>query len=154
MGIGCLWRSGRSADSGNPASRTGSGNGLYRAAESGFARPHAGADGFSMTTLLTRRQALAGYEWLLAAASSLRAQRPAGEPPGRIPPVQELLNAAEFEAIAQRKLDSRTFAEITGSERSAFERITFRPRMMVDTTKLDLTIDLFGQSLFTPILVG
>src|SRR6185436_16897164 len=102
----------------------------------------------------TRRQALARYGSLLAFSPWLRAQRPAGEPPGRIPPVQELVNSAEFEAIAQRKLDSRTFAEIAGSERAAFERITFRPRMMVDTTKLDLSIDLFGQTLFTPILIG
>lgn len=103
---------------------------------------------------LTRRQALAAYGSFLAGAPVVRAQKIAGEPPGRIPPVQELVNTEEFETIAQRKLDSRTFAEIAGSERAAFERITFRPRMMVDTTKMDLTIDLFGQSLFTPILIG
>jgi 4-hydroxymandelate oxidase len=107
-----------------------------------------------MRLRLTRRQVLAGGGSLAAARPLLRAQKLAGEAPGRIPPVQDLLNAAEFEAIAQRKLDSQTFAEIAGSERSAFERITFRPRMMVDTTKLDLTTELFGQSLFTPILVG
>jgi 4-hydroxymandelate oxidase len=102
----------------------------------------------------TRRQVLAGSGSLAAARPLLRAQKLAGEPPGRIPPVQELVNAAEFEAIAQRKLASLIFAEIAGSERSAFERITFRPRLMVDTLKLDLTTELFGQSLFTPILVG
>ncbi len=78
----------------------------------------------------------------------------AGEPPGRIAPVQDLINTFEFEAMAQRKLDSFTFAEIAGSERSAFDRITYRPRMMVDSTKMDLTTELFGQSLFTPILIG
>src|SRR4051812_26973464 len=104
--------------------------------------------------VLTRRQALAGYGSMLANAPRLRAQKLAGEPQGRIPPVQELVNAAEFEGIAQRKLDGRTFAEIAGSERAAFERITFRPRMMVDTTTMDLSTELFGQSLFTPILIG
>src|SRR5207244_2663927 len=84
----------------------------------------------------------------------VRGQTLIGEPPGRIPPVQDLVNAEEFAAIAQRKLDSLTYAEIAGSERSAFERITFRPRLMLDSTKLDLSTDLFGQSLFTPILVG
>ena len=34
--------------------------------------------------------------------------------------------------MAQRKLDSLTFAEIAGSERNAFERITLRPRLMMD----------------------
>jgi isopentenyl diphosphate isomerase/L-lactate dehydrogenase-like FMN-dependent dehydrogenase len=77
-----------------------------------------------------------------------------GEPPGRIAPVRALANTFEFEAMAQRSLSAAAFAEIAGSERGALERITFRPRMMVNTTHLDLTTELFGQSLFAPILVG
>ena len=77
-----------------------------------------------------------------------------GEPPGRIAPARELVNTFEFEAMAQRSLSAAAFAEIAGSDRSAFERITFRPRMMVNTTQLDLTTELFGQRLFAPILVG
>jgi len=77
-----------------------------------------------------------------------------GEPPGRITPVRELVNAIEFEAMAQRSLSAAAFAEIAGSERDAFERITFRPRMMVNTTALDLTAELFGEKMFAPILVG
>ena len=80
-----------------------------------------------------------------------------GEPPGRIAPPDELVNALEFEAVAQRRLDGLTFASIasagTGS-RKHFERITLRPRVMVNTTKLDLTLDLFGQQMFAPILIG
>lgn len=102
---------------------------------------------------MTRRQAVAVYGSLLA-ASRVRAQKLAGEAPGRIPPPQDLLNAAEFEDVARRKLDSLAFAEIAGSERAAFDRITLRPRLMVDSTKMDLASDLFGQSLFMPILVG
>jgi isopentenyl diphosphate isomerase/L-lactate dehydrogenase-like FMN-dependent dehydrogenase len=77
-----------------------------------------------------------------------------GEPPGRIAPARSLANTLEFEAMAQRSLSAAAFAEIAGSERGAIERITFRPRMMVNTTHLDLTTELFGQSLFAPILVG
>jgi 4-hydroxymandelate oxidase len=96
---------------------------------------------------------LAAYgSWI--AASPLRAQKLAGEPPGRIPPVQELVNAAEFEAIAERKLDSLTFAEIAGSERGAFDRITLRPRLMIDSRQMDLSTELFGESLFTPLLIA
>ncbi len=73
---------------------------------------------------------------------------------GHTPPLAELLNAFEFEAAAARKLDPAALAEITGSDRRAFDRITFRPRMMVNTTKLDLSVELFGQSLFAPIVVG
>lgn len=84
----------------------------------------------------------------------MSAQQLAGEPPGRIPPADELVNTEEFRAIAQRKLDSATFAEIEGSERAAFERITFRPRLMVDSREIHLTAEVLGQTLFTPILVG
>ncbi len=82
------------------------------------------------------------------------AQTLIGEPPGRIAPVRELVNTFEFEAMAQRSLNAAAFAEIAGSDRDAFERITLRPRMMINTTHLDLTTELFGQSLFAPILVG
>jgi 4-hydroxymandelate oxidase len=77
-----------------------------------------------------------------------------GEPPGRIAPVGELVNTLEVEAMAQRRLNSLTYAEIAGGDRRTFERITFRPRMMVNTTKLDLTVELFGASMFAPILAG
>jgi isopentenyl diphosphate isomerase/L-lactate dehydrogenase-like FMN-dependent dehydrogenase len=83
-----------------------------------------------------------------------RAQTNIGEPAGRIAPVRELANTFEYEAMAQRSLSAAAFAEIAGSDRSALERITFRPRMMVNTMHLDLTTELLGQSLFAPILVG
>ena len=102
----------------------------------------------------TRRQALAAYAALLAASPLSRAQKLAGEPPGRIPPVQELINAEEFEVVAGRKLDSLTFAEIAGSDRAAFDRITFRPRLMIDSRQMDLSTALLGETLFTPILIG
>jgi 4-hydroxymandelate oxidase len=81
-----------------------------------------------------------------------------GEPPGRITPVAETVNIFEVEAMAQRKLDSLTYAEIAGSDRRVFDRMTFRPRMMVNTTRLDLTLPLFagttGGSMFAPIVGG
>jgi 4-hydroxymandelate oxidase len=77
-----------------------------------------------------------------------------GEPPGRIAPFQELVNSSEFEAMAQRKLDSLTYALVASGSRRAIERITLRPRVMINTTKLDLTLDLFGQQMFAPILIG
>src|SRR5438874_9994578 len=103
----------------------------------------------------TRREALAAFASFLASSPLLNGQpKLIGEPPGRIAPVGELVNAFEFEAMAQRKLDPLSFAEIAGSDRKAFDRITFRPRLMVNTSKLDLTRVLFGDSLYTPILVG
>jgi 4-hydroxymandelate oxidase len=102
----------------------------------------------------SRRRALAIFGSCLASSPLVRAQKLIGEPPGRITPLAEFVSIAEFEPMAQRKLDGATFSTVAGGDRSDFDRITFRPRMMRDTTKLDLTTDLFGDSMFAPILVG
>ena len=112
-----------------------------------------------MSGFISRRQALAGLASLGAAqkvsfSQSEDAPELIGEPPGRIPPLNELVNAREFEAIAKRRLDSLTFAEIAGSEHGPFDRVTLRPRLMVDTTHMDLTATLFGQQMYMPILAG
>jgi 4-hydroxymandelate oxidase len=108
------------------------------------------------TTMVTRRKALAGLG-SLAAASPLVADHPPkliGEPPGRIAPRTDLVNVLEFENMAERKLAADVFTTIAGSDRSFFERITFRPRVMVPTTHLDLTVSLFGEKMFAPVMVG
>ncbi len=74
--------------------------------------------------------------------------------PPSLTPVGELVNVIEFEAMAERKLPPAVFAAIAGSQRDELERLTFRSRLMVDTTKLDLTTNLFGQTMFAPILIG
>jgi 4-hydroxymandelate oxidase len=102
----------------------------------------------------TRRRAAAGFASWLAASPLLRGHQLAGEPPGRIAPADELANTFEFEAMARRKLDSIAFSQIADSGRPAFDRMTLRPRMMVNALKLDLTTELFGEKMFTPILAG
>ena len=77
-----------------------------------------------------------------------------GEPPGRIAPAGELVNTFEFEAMARRSLGEAGYALIAGGDRRAFERITFRPRLMVNATGLNLTATLFGQEMFAPILIA
>jgi isopentenyl diphosphate isomerase/L-lactate dehydrogenase-like FMN-dependent dehydrogenase len=106
--------------------------------------------------MVTRRKALAGLG-SLAAATPLVADHPPkliGEPPGRVAPRVDLVNVLEFENMAERKLAADVFTTIAGSDRSFFERITFRPRMMVPTTHLDLSISLFGEKMFAPVMVG
>ena len=106
--------------------------------------------------VLTRRKALAGFGSLVA-ASPLVADHPPhliGEPPGRIAPRLDLVNVPEFENMAERKLAPDVYKAIAGGDRSFFDRITFRPRMMVPTTHLDLTISLFGEKMFAPVMVG
>lgn len=89
---------------------------------------------------MKRRQAI------FLASTLLQAQR--------LAPVEELVNTLEMEGIARQKLAPDLFREIAGSDRTAFDRITFRPRLMVNTLALDLTTELFGENHFAPILVG
>lgn len=72
----------------------------------------------------------------------------------RLTPLRELVNLLEMEQMAQRKLSPEAFAQIAGGDRSAFDRITFRPRVLVDSTKLDLSLTMLGEKHFAPILVG
>jgi 4-hydroxymandelate oxidase len=69
-------------------------------------------------------------------------------------PRADLANILEVEGVAQRTLAPHVYSMIAGGDRSFFERITFRPRMMVNTTGLDLSVEIFGEKLFAPILVG
>jgi isopentenyl diphosphate isomerase/L-lactate dehydrogenase-like FMN-dependent dehydrogenase len=78
----------------------------------------------------------------------------AGEPPGRIAPLADLVNVFEVQAMARRKLPESVYATIAGTDRRALERITFRPRLMVNVTQLDLTTELLGEKMFAPIIVG
>ena len=72
----------------------------------------------------------------------------------RVTPRDELVNTLEFEAEAERVLAADVFRAIAGSDRPPFERITFRPRLMVDCVDLDLTTEIAGQRLFAPIIVA
>jgi len=72
----------------------------------------------------------------------------------RIAPRDHLVNVLEYEQQAKLTLSPDVFAPIAGSDRAAFDRITIRPRLVVPTTDLDLSVTLFGDTWFTPIAVG
>lgn len=69
-------------------------------------------------------------------------------------PYAELVNTLEYAEQAERVLPSDVYAAIADDDRSVFDRITLRPRMMIPTTDLDLTLALFGATHFAPILAG
>ncbi len=105
----------------------------------------------------SRREAVARFASFLAASPLLSAQQAPtleGERPGRIAPFNQLANTHEFEPMAKRKLDRAVFASVAETTRDGFHRITFRPRLMVNTLALDLTTKLFEHSMFAPIIVG
>jgi 4-hydroxymandelate oxidase len=71
-----------------------------------------------------------------------------------VPRRDDLVNVLEFEEAARLTLRAPVYSTIAGGDRAGFDRITLRPRMMVPTLDLDMSVELFGDSLFTPIIVG
>ncbi|HKY22466.1 MAG TPA: alpha-hydroxy-acid oxidizing protein [Vicinamibacterales bacterium] len=88
---------------------------------------------------LSRRQALGSVGAVMTARPS---------------PREELVNILEFEEEARKKLQPAAFSAIAGGDRALFERITLRPRMNIPTTDMDLSVTLFGDTHFTPIIVA
>lgn len=73
--------------------------------------------------------------------------------PGLVPS-GDLVNILEYEAQARLVLGPAKVAPILGSDRTVTDRITLRQRVNIPTRDLDLTITLFGDQHFTPIIVG
>jgi isopentenyl diphosphate isomerase/L-lactate dehydrogenase-like FMN-dependent dehydrogenase len=111
---------------------------------------------------MTRRDAARKLSLFLAGSPLLRGQEPAWIP-SRMPAMEELHNVMEFEPIARTKMLKTAYDYIAGGvddewtlrrNREGFQRITFRPRMLVDVSKLDLSLDLFGSRIEMPILIA
>ena len=96
-----------------------------------------------MVEKVTRRQALA-----------LSVGQPVTDRPARLAPREQLVNVLEYEAQARLKLGADTAADLADSDRSEFDRITLRLRMLVPTLDLDLSVTLLGDRFYAPILVA
>jgi 4-hydroxymandelate oxidase len=103
---------------------------------------------------MTRREALGGLAGWLAASPLLRAQR--------MPQLAEMLNVFDFEPVMRAKIPQDAYDFIAGGvddewtlrrNRAAFDRLMLRPRFLVDVSKLDMSLELFGRRLDMPILV-
>jgi 4-hydroxymandelate oxidase len=89
---------------------------------------------------------------------ALGAQPPAallrgGSPAPLLAPRADLVNVPLYEAEARSVLGAR-IAPLLGSDRTITDRITLRPRMNIPTRDLDLSLTLFGDQHFAPIIVG
>jgi 4-hydroxymandelate oxidase len=102
---------------------------------------------------VSRRQTLGGLGSIIVDTMA-GGQPPRAETGVRLAPRDQLVNVLEYEEQAARVLAGDASAAIAGGDRSAFDRITLRPRMMVPVLDLDLSLTLFGQRLFAPILVA
>jgi 4-hydroxymandelate oxidase len=114
---------------------------------------------------LTRRQALGAAGAIVAGSvtGSKLAQgqmapasgaRPTESGPVRLAPRAELVNTLEYEEQARLKLAPAVYSLVAGGDRAAFDRITLRPRLLVPTLDMDLSVTLFGDKLFAPLVVG
>eukprot|EP00270_Netrium_digitus_P020711 TRINITY_DN859_c0_g1_i1.p1 TRINITY_DN859_c0_g1~~TRINITY_DN859_c0_g1_i1.p1 ORF type:complete len:394 (+),score=120.69 TRINITY_DN859_c0_g1_i1:67-1182(+) len=74
-----------------------------------------------------------------------------------------ITNVMEYQAIAKLKLPKQAYDYYaSGAEdewtlkenRNAFERIRFRPRILVDVTKVDMTTSFLGYRISMPIMVA
>lgn len=77
-------------------------------------------------------------------------------------PLYGPINVFDFAALAKKKLDPFAWDYLDGGSedeqalrdsRDIFKQIIIRPRMLVDTHKIDLSCELFGQKLEYPILL-
>jgi 4-hydroxymandelate oxidase len=111
---------------------------------------------------MTRREAARKLSLFLAGSPILRAQDPFWIA-DRLPPIEALNNVMEFEPVARARIMKTAYDFIVGGvddewtlrrNRDAFQRLTLRPRMLVDVGKLDLSLELFGSRIEMPILVA
>ncbi len=80
----------------------------------------------------------------------------------RLPSLDEMVNVFEFEPVARKKLDQGSYDYVAGGaddewtlrrNREAFDHMMLRPRFLVDVSRLDLAVELFGQRVAMPVLV-
>jgi 4-hydroxymandelate oxidase len=121
---------------------------------------------------MTRREALvragvgaAGAALALGGKAAVATPRPEasqsatqarGIPPG-------VVTLEDFEGLARQRLSARTFEMVRGGgadeitirwNRESFNRIPLRPRVLIDVSRLDTSLTLFGQKLQAPILLA
>ncbi|PSR96471.1 Peroxisomal (S)-2-hydroxy-acid oxidase [Actinidia chinensis var. chinensis] len=75
----------------------------------------------------------------------------------------EITNVTEYDAIAKQKLPKMVYDYYaSGAEdqwtlqqnRNAFSRILFRPRILIDVTKIDMTTTVLGFKISMPIMIA
>lgn len=73
------------------------------------------------------------------------------------------VNVHEFEAVAKKKLDPRAYDFIAGgvddektlrANLEAYKHTFLVPRIMMDVSKVDTSLELFGQKLDSPLLIA
>ncbi len=113
--------------------------------------------------MIRRRQALRSLAGFFAGSPLLRGQLDLTDARERVPALDELVNVFEFEPVCKARVLKTSYDYVAGGtddewslrhNREAFEKIIFRPRMLVNTSNLDLSTTLFGSKIDFPILIA
>ncbi len=118
--------------------------------------------------MLNRRQALRSLLNLAATSPLLSPfafaqQRTTVYPPTYSDDVMQPVNLHEFEEIARKKIHKLAYDFVAGgvedeltlrANREAWTRLHLRPRVMVDVSRIDPSLELLGQKLAYPILLA
>jgi isopentenyl diphosphate isomerase/L-lactate dehydrogenase-like FMN-dependent dehydrogenase len=109
--------------------------------------------------MISRRQALTGLVSMFGAAPWLASQESQIDWDD---PLYGPINVFDFQALAKKKLDPLAWDYLEGGSedeqalrdaRDAFKNLILRPRMLVDTHRIDLSLELFGKKLDYPIIL-
>ncbi len=112
---------------------------------------------------LTRRNAVRGLAGLTGGSRLLRAQQDPFRDHSRVPGIDELTAAIEFEAVAHAKLPREAYdytaygaaGEFTlRRNREAFDWVELIPKAVADVRSIQTAIDLLGTRMDFPILVA
>jgi len=112
---------------------------------------------------LTRRNAVRSVAGFLAGSPLLRAQQDPFRDHSRVPGMDELLTAFDFEAVAYAKLPREAYdytsygaaGEFTlRRNREAFDWVELVPKAVVDVGSVETDIDVLGTKMPFPILVA
>ena len=112
---------------------------------------------------MRRRDAIRNLAVFAAGSPLLGAPQEFPYVPERMPLLADLVNVLEFEPVCKAKLPKESYDFIAGGtddeftlrrNREAFQWLTLRPRMLVDVSRIDLSLELFGQKIEMPILVS
>jgi 4-hydroxymandelate oxidase len=107
---------------------------------------------------ISRRNALFSA---LAIAGVHRGARAQNKPPAS--GLDQLLSLPDFEELAHKRIQRGAWERVQGGaadeitvrwNREAYEHIRLRPRVLVDVSKLDTRVNLFGQPLDFPIILA
>lgn len=112
---------------------------------------------------LTRRRALCGLAGFLAGSPRLRGQQDPFRDHSRVPGIDELVTAFDFEPVAYAKISREAYdytaqgvdGEFTlRRNREAFNWVSIVPKAVVDVGSIQTATEIFGTKLAFPIMVA